>query len=191
MSGGVLLLLGPTGIATAAVAGFGADVLAGYQMRSLNTEELRIAQSVFDHSLRYDRIRITNAGDDRARTFALFDGWSLIDVGIERYEDMSNSSARRKTLVHELVHAWQIRHTPKGPEYAVQALTQVLTDDDTKYDPEIDAIRAWEDLHYETQAATIAFWYEIADGAGGVDDTIAISNSIYRYVVQNLRPPVA
>lgn len=195
-AGGMLIIGSPLGAFTLIVAGHAADVLRAFEMRPLSTAEANLARAVFGDSLQLDRIRITNAGGDRAKCIPTLDGFSLINVGTGRYPDMMGNKTTRMTLVHELVHCWQALYCLSQPWNASRAwdgLVHAITDDQMKYVPEGElytAMKPWEDINFETQAALIATWYDLYtdDRSPLPNSANAMSHPIHRYLERDIRP---
>ena len=104
-AGATVLLLGPGMVVPAVVAGLAAGAATPFSYRHLNAQEETVARSVFDQSLDFSRIWITdlsNTGSDPNRAFAtlLPDGTHFVSVG-NRYGDMASSRSDRQTLIHE------------------------------------------------------------------------------------------
>lgn len=109
---GVYYLCGPAAFIPVFIGG--ALVSAElFKRRRLHPPEIAAARSVFEGTIPYDRIWITNLEDLDGRPFTALgiDGSVMIGLG-SWYENGLADQATRGTLIHELTHVWQIEHEP-------------------------------------------------------------------------------
>ena len=195
LTAGAVALLGPTILIPAWVAGRLVDELDDLKLRPLSADEHAVAHAVFERSLAYDQVRICNATNPnprkdptRAFTFLMVDGLKLIGVGPGRYPDMAGSRENRRTLVHELTHAWQCEHHFGGLNLrsTVHGLESNEADQ-RDYAVDFDAHVPWDDLHPEAQAEAVASWFDLFHDNGGLDSGRALKHPLYRYISENIR----
>ena len=123
--GNTLLALAADGIAS-----------MGSRQRALNDDEYRWANDqVFQGTLPpQNKIGLTDtvAAQRRAFTFPRFDGKITLNMGTDAFADPRQyhvSTGERKygeVYIHELVHAWQIEHTPMQLALLVDAPTSQI-----------------------------------------------------------------
>ncbi|WP_436728910.1 COG1470 family protein [Streptomyces sp. URMC 128] len=195
VAGGVLLLLGPIGMVPAVAAGaVAAGAVAAAELvrtRPLRESEITFAATVFKDTLPIDNILVTNLSlaNDRACCTPSIDGSILLNLG-SRFEAPLADLHSKKTLVHELTHAWQIAHRP--PE-DVESIWEVLTNG-LKPREEVYATvfpldgRPWAEWDVEHQAQMVAFWWWLAETTyGGVDTPMAVASPFFHYIQNNIR----
>lgn len=147
--------------------------LLGSRGRPLNADEWAVALEVFQNSLNYDLIRITEANVVNAPT-------TLGNtIRIQPGQPMSNA-----TLVHELAHVWQ--YQTKGTGYITDSLLHqtvatirhgdrnfayVVNDSDL-------AGKSIHDLTAEQQAVVVETWF---------DDKAKRKNEDYKRMIEQVR----
>ncbi|MET9375542.1 hypothetical protein ABZX98_15500 [Streptomyces sp. NPDC002992] len=189
IAGGVLLVLGPTGLIPAVVAG---ATLAEQIVRTrpLRDSEITFASTVFGDTLPVGRILVTDLSraGDRAFCTRNVDGSILLGLGTRFDAPLANTSTKR-TLVHELTHAWQIAHRPAEDIASLwEAVTNEVTSDEDVYASSFTFDgRAWSEWGIEPQAQIVALWWSIADILGGVNTPDAVASVMFPYVQNNIR----
>jgi hypothetical protein len=185
VGGAVLLIGGPSYILYAVVAGSAAGGLMW--QRPLEDEERALADQVFKGSLDFSRIYITRLFNpaEPSRAFVVPVGPDIwINLG-EKFLDPIGTSSDRKTLVHELVHAWQLIHETFSPDIISDWLVnRFQSKDDAYWYPE-DGSTPWDDLNIEGQASAVAGWY--SNVAPDLDSVRAFSSPLFHYVHDHIR----
>ncbi|MEX0171168.1 hypothetical protein [Streptomyces sp. LMG1-1-1.1] len=188
IAGGVLLVLGPTGVIPAVIAG---AVLADQIVRArpLRDSEIAFATAVFGDTLPVGRILVTDLSRAHDRAFCTpnVDGSILLGLG-SRYDAPLADSGRKRTLVHELTHAWQIAHRPAEDIGSLwEAVANAAKRDEDVYASSFTFDgRAWSEWGIEPQAQIVALWWSIADALGGVDSPDAMALPMFPYVHDNI-----
>ena len=193
VAGGAILLLGPSVIIPAVIAGVA--VGAQFQSRLLNEAEKTFARTVFADTLPFSRIYVTNLKNPtstRAFCTAQPDGSILINLGDafdapigDPLKPLNPADAgRRTTFVHELVHAWQIAYRAFPPDMLwIGALNHIRGDEVYEWD-----VTGWANQNIEAQAKAIAYWYEVFSPLpGGLNSAAAMSGVLYDYVANHIR----
>ncbi|HSD10816.1 MAG TPA: hypothetical protein VLF14_07515 [Candidatus Binatia bacterium] len=190
VSGATVMLCGPGLLIPGMIAGYGASTFI--RSRHLNAAEEAVARSVFDDSLDFSRIYLTDIkGPDSDRAFCTLqpDGTILVNLGDEFGAPLA-SSDRRKTLIHELVHAWQCIHAGYDPEMIWQAATNHLVGSSV-YEFQYGG-QQWSSMNFEAQAAAVATWYSMFESypSGGLQSTVALNSPLFGFVANHIRPGV-
>jgi hypothetical protein len=193
---GVLWLAGPSNTLLALAAEGIAS--AGSRTRELSDEEYNWANNeVFAGSLPpRDRIVLTDTigGGNRAFTFPRFDGKITLNMGPEAFADPRQyhvANGRRKVgevFIHELVHAWQIAHTPMDLSLMADALAskvcEAAGDNPYHYD---GPGAAYGSFNLEQQAQIISDWFAGNPVAGQSPTPKDMASPYFRYVLTNIR----
>jgi len=188
---GVLWLAGPSNTLLALAAEGIAS--AGSRTRELSDEEYRWANDeVFSGTLpSKSRIVLTDTigGGNRAFTFPRFDGKITLNMGPDGFEnprtyEMGNGKRFGEVFIHELVHAWQIAHTPMDLALLADALASKICEasgsNPYRYG---DAGQPYGKFNLEQQAQIVSDWF-----SGRRTGVAKDSNSPYfRYVLHNIR----
>jgi hypothetical protein len=181
VAGGIILLLGPSLVFPAVIAG----LAAGSQLHSrpLRDSEKQFAAQVFGNTLPVDQIRVTNLsrGD---RKFCVPHGDGTILLGMGEMEENTLQTNRRATFVHELTHAWQIKHHAFFAELIWEAAVNEVKGKTAAYTYTLDG-RVWSGYGAEQQASIVQDWYSIhADDLGG---QAALQDARFPYIQNNIR----
>ncbi|PMD49489.1 uncharacterized protein K444DRAFT_623035 [Hyaloscypha bicolor E] len=189
---GVLWMAGPGNTLLAIAAGGIAS--AGSRSKVISEEDYRWANNeVFNGTLPpRDKIRITDTKgkDGRAFTFPMSDGSITLNVG-GMPGMFENPQSNQPTLIHELVHAWQIHHTPFQLSLLADALASQLRGS-TSYDYP-DAGLPFKDMNLEQQAQIVEDWWtdpndKIHPRRGRMKGEKKDETSTYfRYIRDNIR----
>jgi len=200
VAGGIILLMGPWMILPAVVAGIAAAE-ALVQARSMRDPEKQFATEIFgEDTLPIGRILITNFDSDgTAITTPNADGSILICLG-DRFDDPLASADSRTTLIHELTHAWQIKHYPVGAEVFWQGALNHIKGRAEPYEGSNPDGRPWSGFGIEQQAYIVAtqWYYPHAEYARPVNDPnfnlhealnseAALNDPYFRYIQDNIR----
>ncbi|WP_133254764.1 hypothetical protein [Mesorhizobium delmotii] len=198
--GGVYMLLGPGMLLPAAVVG----AIAGAQLktRRLRPSEIAEAAKVFGDTLPIDRILVTNLSrGDHAFCIPHIDGSILMGLGgvndgqTDRFDDPMKHLEWRSTLIHELVHAWQIEHSTTLADMALSAAVnecrKLVGDDPYEVPTSFDG-RAWSKFGFEQQAKIVEIWYFAAAALAAMNtppsstlDSVGAQNRWEFFYIQN------
>ncbi|MGK5556339.1 COG1470 family protein [Actinomadura kijaniata] len=207
LAGGAAFLVGPTVIIPAFVGG----ALIGEALvkhRGLNSAEKAAAHRLFQDTLPWDRIRLTNlSGSNNAMmTIPINDGSILINLGGAFDDPLAYTNPPQfptylqpgQAFMHELTHAWQIAHKSFKSEYFWKgAVDQMIGF--TSGDPETPyrygpAGEPWRFYGLEEQAAIVEEWwagttYRSAGQfpPGSVRPRESENDPYFRYISQNIR----
>lgn len=187
IGGAVLLIGGPGYLLYAVVAG--AATAESFRSEKLSPEAQAIATSVFKHTLDFDRIYLTNleAATDPGTAKCIPVGTDIwINFG-ERFFDPIGSIANQGTLIHELVHAWQIINNTFDVDDMSDFVLNQLPLGTNPYDFPEDGSTPWSDLNIEGQADAVRSWFVAAQATGGTDSVPAQSSPLFHYIRDHIR----
>ncbi|WP_159056617.1 hypothetical protein [Streptomyces yokosukanensis] len=165
--------------------------------RELTQEEYGWADDqVFKGSLPpRDRLVLTDTigGGDRAFTFPRFDGKITLNLGAGAFDDPRKYPDRKygETFIHELVHAWQIHHTPMDLTFLAEAFATKVCEatgggDPYSYGP---AGASCGEFGIEAQAQIVEDWFA-GNTPAGTDQTgqaCDTGSPYFQYVTGNIR----
>jgi hypothetical protein len=188
---GILWLAGPSNTLLALAAGGIAS--AGSRTRELSDEEYRWANNeVFAGTLPpKNRIVLTDTigGNNRAFTFPRFDGKITLNMGAATFDNPRNygvATGKRfgEVFIHELVHAWQIAHTPMDLALLADALASKICEASGNNPYTYgNAGPPYGKFNLEQQAQIVSDWF-----SGRRTGVAKDPNSPYfRYVLSNIR----
>ena len=123
--------------------------------RPLSHPEIAIAQPVFQTSLPWKRIMVSNRLGLGDRPYTL---GRTIHVGPVNYCGMDLSIDGKATLVHELTHVWQSEHDSHRAAYIIGSLSAQI-----KYGLEaynFIAGKNWDQYNQEQQASIVEEWFK-------------------------------
>jgi hypothetical protein len=189
VAGGITMILGPGVLLPAIIAG--AVIGAQVRSRPMWESEEAVAATVFRDKLPIDRIRITDVFSPlNGRRFCVpsLDGLILIGMG-DYYDDTLADEGRRRTLIHELAHAWQIARSPFSSEfYWKVAVDKARGDIAYSY---VLSGQDWSDFGVEQQATIVSDWYyrwePKLDSDGSILGAGAMNDAAFRYIHNNIR----
>jgi hypothetical protein len=184
---GAYFLMGPFAIIPAVLVG------SSIQTRSLTQDEIDFVNRVFQNTIPYDKIVLTNliGIGGRPFTFPNVDGTILVNIGVSdaMYNDPTHNawgaySTAGELLVHELTHAWQIANSSFIPGWICDALSaQAQGSKAYLYGP------AGPDytngFNIEAQAAIVDQWFG-ATRVGGSTKQMDQSDPYFRYIAYNI-----
>lgn len=197
VAGGVVWVFGPSAIIAAVVAGVavGAVTDAMIKHRQLTSEEYRFASTVFGETLPpRQRIYVTNLSHDGGHkyTWPNLDGSILLNLGDAFADPMGHTdgtyTTKGQVLIHELVHAWQIRTESFIPGVLCKALSKTGS-----YTYGLTG-QAWTTFGLEQQAAIVDQWFGThADSWTSIEEVIsklksppAIGDPRFGYIANNI-----
>jgi hypothetical protein len=188
-AGGVLWVLGPFGIIPAIVAGVVVADIVDVRHRSMTGDERAFADRVFNGTVDYDRVTLTNLSHDNGRKYTIpsVDDSILVNLDDAFDNPMSYAEAAGSdyaqpgsVFIHELTHAWQITNN---------SFLGVLCGMDSNYDYHVGSTeaerlsdlswsgRAWNSFNNEQQAHIVEDWYG-AHVAKAPDGSYVLSSGI-------------
>ncbi len=183
---GSVVIFGPGSLVPAIIVGVavGAAVDSLVDVRELRPDEREFADRVFDGSIDYDKVRITNLLGIGGRAFVApaLDGTILLNLG-----DAAGSPLQRhggdtyprdgQLFIHELTHAWQLQHTRFDDGYVPGWICNGAVD--SGYDPG-PAGPPWHSFGIEAQASIVDRWF---GGTPPMDP----DDQYFRYIIGNVR----
>jgi hypothetical protein len=190
---GVYLAFGTGFLIPALAAGTATALLADIRHRSLNEQEIQLADRIFKGTLPVDRIVLTDLhSPDQYREFVYpaLDGSIQVNMG-KNYDNPLGPDIKGRTtyskpgsvLVHELTHAWQIEHTTFIPGMICKALFE------RDYSQDVRASgsgAAWSSFSLEQQGSIVDSWYsDFIDQ--GLESTAALTDARFNYISGNIR----
>ena len=170
-----------------------------FKRRRLHSEETAELRKVFQETIAYDRIWITNLEAFGSRPFTLFvpGGEIMVAAASSVFPDSDNLLANKvskRTLVHEFTHAWQYQHKPTLANICEIVETreeEIVFGENAVYDykPGLD----WGDgYNMEQKAQIVGDWYSakfnqyFAEGTRHpISRTAEHDND--RYIQENIR----
>jgi len=201
IAGGLVLLLGPSVVVPAVIAGIVAETQLN--TRPLRTEEIAEAKKVFGDTLPIDLILLSNLSrGSTAFCIPLIDSTILIGLGgvndgvTDRFENPMKHPEWRRTLIHELTHAWQIKWKTTVVEMVWSAaINETRSHDDIYAIPSSFDGRPWSKFGFEQQAKVVDTWYMVADAVAQLtvppsptlDSPTALSFWAFPYIQNNVR----
>lgn len=168
--------------------------------RHLAANEIAIARTVFNDTIPYDQVLVSDGlgGGDRPFTvptslpmnfptfpnFNVRGGRYVIHAG-DGYYGMSTAKADKELLIHELTHVWQGENeTSWSWAYVIFSLKdQALSDDAYAYDHE--RYKPWRDYGPEQQAQIVEDWY--AEGMKSFDPLSQTGDRRFYYIKKHIR----
>lgn len=105
-------------------------------IRGLDPTEERMARSVYDRSLIYNTIYLSDALGARGRPFTtyvpvpLLGDTTVINIGPAAYR---TPGSNRNLLIHELAHCWQSQHSIYPSQFMVSSIASQALGDDGAY----------------------------------------------------------
>ncbi|PEK11720.1 hypothetical protein CN683_24590 [Bacillus toyonensis] len=189
---GVLWLAGPSNTLLALAASGIAS--AGSRTRSLTDEEYNWANNeVFAGSLpSKEQLVLTDTigGGNRAFTFPRFDGKITLNMGPDAFDDprqygvTTGQKKRGEVFIHELVHAWQIAHTPMDLTLLADALASKICEVSGGNPYTYGAAGPdYGSFNLEQQAQIVSDWF--AGKQTGIEKDI--NSPYFRYILNNIR----
>jgi hypothetical protein len=212
-AGGVLWVLGPFGIIPAIVAGVVVADIVDVRHRRMTGDERAFADRVFNGTVDYDRVTLTNLSHDNGRKYTIpsVDDSILVNLDDAFDNPMSYAEAAGSdyaqpgsVFIHELTHAWQITNN---------SFLGVLCGMDSNYDYHVGSTeserlsdlswsaRAWNSFNNEQQAHIVEDWYgaHVAKAADGsyvlssgipvtdLDGADALRDPAFHFIRDNIR----
>jgi hypothetical protein len=193
-------LAGPGVMIPAYVAGVIATELT-VKFRRMTSEEIAFADAVFQGTIPYGRIFLTNINGMGGNAFVVpgHDGSILVNIGSAAFEfGPSRFSTGRGTayeapgqlLIHELTHAWQVAHSNFGLEPFWRAIADKIpnlgNDEEYAFGPPGPK---WSDFTIEQQASIVDEWFSgkmIRARPQMTSTAMSTTNPYFRYIAENI-----
>lgn len=216
VAGGVVLVAGQGAIVPATLLGVAAGGIteAAVKHRQANQAEKDLADRVYQGTIPWDRVVLTNLAGLSGRPFTMpsVGGAILVHLGDGFDNDPANytgggsgatgNRAPGELWIHELCHVWQIAHGRFLPGWVCTGVaTQAQGGSAYRYGA---AGPAWSDFNIEQQAAIVDQWFagsanQERDASGALrSQQVAFSpeqaddgNPYFRYVRDNVRRAVS
>jgi hypothetical protein len=163
---------------------------APYDERLLTDAEKDLARKVFEETLPYGAIYLSNGLGFGHRAYTiphpLHLGSYVIHIGDETFPDATNSSiiVLGKTadaiFIHELTHVWQGTNRPHVFDYIFDSVYHQVTEGSHAYDLNRDDLgkKSWGEFNAEQQAMIVENWY-----MAGMSE----SDDAFTYIKDNIR----
>ncbi len=162
------------------------------KIRSLSTAEKNLAKSVFQNTINYDMVRITNTLGAGGRPWTTnTPPLYMINVGSD-YSSLTANNERKLLLIHELAHVWQGQHLVPfmHNSAAHQTLSAINNGGDVSSAYSYRVGKPWRQYNVEQQASIVEHWYMPANlcfengvCGGGMKTT----DGRYRYIRDHIR----
>jgi hypothetical protein len=162
------------------------------KVRTLLPDEIALAKSVFQNTLNYSTVRITNTLGLGERPWTTNSPpLYMLNVGPD-YPNMTTDDDRKRLLIHELTHVWQAQHlVPITMNSAVhQTLSAINNGGDVSAAYTYTVGKAWGQYNIEQQASIVAHWFtptNICFESGPCGGGMKTTDSRYRYIRDNIR----
>jgi hypothetical protein len=191
--GNTLLAIAAGGIAS---AGSRSRMLTQVEYDFANKQVFMSAGSTLSTLPPRERLFMTDTKgmNNRAFTFPMADGSITINAGgmAGMYEtpvgDPNNPGPFAQYFLHELVHAWQIAHTPMQLSLLASVLASQLRGSTSYNYPA--AGPAYKDLNLEQQAQIVQEWWtgqHTHEMPPGSEKAHSTDSPYYRYIVENIQ----
>src|SRR5882762_9318401 len=177
------------GIISGNVDGF-ARASATYAERLLTAAEKDLARKVFEETLPYGTIYLSNGRGLGKRAYTiphpLHLGSYVIHIGPDIFSDATDSSnvmfnqTGDAVFIHELTHVWQGANRSTAFDYIIDSLYNQIHSGSHAYDldPEDVGKKSWDKFNAEQQAMIVQNWYV----AGMLE-----SDDAFTYIKDNIR----
>ncbi len=162
------------------------------KIRSLSTAEKNLAKSVFQNTINYDMVKITDTLGSGGRPWTTnAPPLYMINVGGD-YPNLIANDDRRRLLIHELAHVWQGQHLVPFMlnSAAHQSLSAIHNGGDTAPAYSYTVGKSWGQYNVEQQASIVAHWFtpeNICFENGPCGGGMKTTDSRYRYIRDNIR----
>lgn len=162
------------------------------KVRTLLPDEIALAKSVFQNTLNYSMVRVTNTLGLGERPWTTNSPpLYLLNVG-PAYPSLTADDKRKRLLIHELTHVWQAQHlVPITMNSAVhQTLSAINNGGDVSAAYSYTVGKSWGQYNIEQQASIVAHWFtptNICFESGPCGGGMKTTDSRYRYIRDNIR----
>jgi hypothetical protein len=150
-------------------------------VRHLLSVERQLAHSVFEDTVPYSRILVTDQLGLQNRAFMIYVGSGrqqqfLMNVGPTGYAGMQQTVRMKDLMIHEMTHAWQSVHSLWSASYIFSSLWAQAWQGRCAYDYVAGA--SWGSYNVEQQASIVEDWFH---------DGMSESDERFRYIRDNIR----
>ena len=162
------------------------------KIRSLSTNEKNLAKSVFQNTINYDLVKITDTLGGGGRPWTTnTPPMYMINVGSD-YPSLTANDTRKRLLIHEMTHVWQGQHLVPFMlnSAAHQSLSAIHNGGDTAPAYSYTVGKPWGQYNVEQQASIVAHWFTpttICFQNGPCGGGMKTTDSRYRYIRDNIR----
>ena len=162
------------------------------KIRSLSTSKKNLAKAVFQNTINYDIMKITNTLGAGARSWTTnTPPMYMINVG-GNYPSLTANNDRKRLLIHELAHVWQGQHLVPFMlnSAAHQSLSAINNGGDVASAYNYTVGKPWGQYNVEQQASIVAHWFtptNICFTNGKCGGGMKTTDSRYRYIRDNIR----
>jgi hypothetical protein len=160
--------------------------------RTLTPSEIALAKSVFQNTINYSMVRITDTLGLGGRPWTTNSPpLYMLNVGPD-YPNLTADDDRKRLLIHELTHVWQAQHlVPITMNSAVhQTLSAINNGGDVSAAYSYTVGKSWGQYNIEQQASIVAHWFtptNICFDSGPCGGGMKTTDSRYRYIRDNIR----
>ena len=163
---------------------------ASYAERLLTDAEKNLARQVFEETLPYGAIYLSNGLGLKRRAYTiphpLHLGSYVIHIGEETFPDATNSSivvlgqSADAVFIHELTHVWQGANRRHALDYIFDSVYHQIREGSHAYDLNQAEVgkKSWGEFNAEQQAMIVENWY-----AAGMSQ----SDAAFTYIKNNIR----
>ena len=124
------------------------------KIRSLSTAEKNLAKSVFQNTINYDLVKVTDTLGAGGRPWTTnTPPMYMINVG-SNYPSLTANDERKLLLIHELTHVWQWQNRARTGYHPLRAAAEHGNSDDP-YLFDLDGAPAFLRYGYEQQGAIV------------------------------------
>lgn len=161
-----------------------------YAERLLNDAEKNLARQVFEETLPYGAIYLSNGLGLERRAYTIPHplrlGSYVIHIGPETFPDATNSSivifgqTADAVFIHELTHVWQGVNRRHAFDYIFDSVHNQIRFGSHAYDLNQEDVgkKSWGDFNAEQQAMIVENWY-----VAGMSE----SDDAFTYIKKNIR----
>lgn len=163
------------------------------KVRTLTPAEIAVAKSVFQNTLNYSMVRVTDTLGLGGKPWTTNSPpLYLLNVGGD-YPNLAADDDRRRLLIHELTHVWQAQHlVPITLNSAVhQTLSAIQNGGDVSAAYAYTVGKSWGQYNIEQQASIVAHWFMPSNmcfvNGGPCGGGMKTTDARYRYIRDNIR----
>jgi hypothetical protein len=159
---------------------------------SLSISEKNLAKTVFQNTINYDLVKITDTLGAGARPWTTNSPpMYMINVG-SAYPNLTANNDRKRLLIHELAHVWQGQHLVPFMlnSAAHQSLSAINNGGDVASAYNYTVGKSWGQYNVEQQASIVEHWFTPANICftnGKCGGGMKTTDSRYRYIRDNIR----
>lgn len=148
--------------------------------RALAPMERTIARTVFEETIPYSRITVTDGTGLQGRPYTTPDSLTsrryVLHLGNGYHRSSLSRLQDKKLLIHELTHVWQGEHSPWSWVYVFSSAWHQVAGSAYAYD--LKHLKNWNNYNPEQQAQIVEDWF-----GGGMKQ----HDPRYHFIVENIR----